>query len=725
MMIAPRTSRTVSAEQMDRLLSWNARKPVIAIMGEFSAGKSTLLNMLIGQAILPTQVTATKLPPVWLRHGTDAPYRVDKNNARHPVDLNDLSSVPIKDTRYIRIYCESEVLESCDLLDTPGISDPNIPMSMWMKTIGYASAALWCTHAGQAWRESERGVWESLPERLRRHSLLLVTRSDKITSEIDRMKIDNRLRRETDNLFGGRLFVSLINALRALEGDGDSDLWSASGAEAFVEQLAGSIAAINDERSIAIRRYKLDTSNMPRVLPRRVRPGSAEASEGSGAANSDAPSSGASVVPIRSMRVVASNEDPIEAAAPLLRPTLHEVTAEVPPHSPLVLDERIETEEASVWDDAEYDDAEDVEEHYDDLHEEVPATDLFTEDMAAFEAAEDEDETALDEAAETVAEDVTIAEELAIAEDFAATEAYEPIADLSAAGNEAALDDTAAAEPEAAEEDHGTIEAMMYGEDAGQAHQPLSEAMAAEDDLTFAEGLSADGYLAFLEEAQPEDMPPAGNDASAEIEHAAEAAPEALLTDGEPGGQTVPDLPADAADPQAAEPAFAEAEMNAPQIEEREPEAAAEDYDGAAVLEAMDHVLPETHDLETAASDDQAQPAVEVTDDVHYAAIEAEEAAHGPELTSAEDTIEAVLASISLPEPAEADNMDAEPAPVTATALWRAVLADRSVVSVQDMLEAMTDFAARIDAAGLQLPAAAGKDAGQDMMAVAASRHIG
>ncbi len=339
MMSAPRPQRIVGPDQMARLSSWNARKPVIAIMGEFSAGKSTLLNMLIGRSILPTQVTATKLPPVWLRHGSDAPYRVDKSNNRHLIDLNNLAAVPVKDTRYIRIFCEAEVLESCDLLDTPGISDPNIPMNWWIKTLGYANAVLWCSHAGQAWRESERSAWESLPERLRRHSLLLVTRSDKITSDIDRMKIDTRLRRETENLFGGRLFISLTNALRALEGDGDADLWSSSGAETFVDMLAGSIAAQNDDRSVAIRRYRVDPSSLPRVTPRRVRPGTPED------AGTDEPrtTGGAEVVTLRPMRVVATNDSPVEAAV-TARPTLHEVMAPDQREGLLILDDALMTE---------------------------------------------------------------------------------------------------------------------------------------------------------------------------------------------------------------------------------------------------------------------------------------------------------------------------------------------------------------------------------------------
>jgi putative ribosome biogenesis GTPase RsgA len=46
--------RPVTRSQLNRLAEWSMRKPVIALMGEFSAGKSTLMNLLIGQNILPT-----------------------------------------------------------------------------------------------------------------------------------------------------------------------------------------------------------------------------------------------------------------------------------------------------------------------------------------------------------------------------------------------------------------------------------------------------------------------------------------------------------------------------------------------------------------------------------------------------------------------------------------------------------------------------------------------
>lgn len=250
--------RYVSQAQLERLADWSLRKPVIALMGEFSAGKSTLLNLLIGKDVLPTKVTATRMPPVWLSYGDKKPYRIDQNGKRHRVDLSKPEAIPMRSTRFVRIYVKADILKRCDLIDTPGISDPNIKAESWVRTVGYANAVMWCTHGGQAWRESERGAWEALPQRLRETSILLVTRKDKIKSDRDLAKIRNRLERETQHLFNARMFVSLTNAIRARKA-GDAEAWTESGAEAFSDMLEQIVQGVTVQRSYMLTRYVVGT----------------------------------------------------------------------------------------------------------------------------------------------------------------------------------------------------------------------------------------------------------------------------------------------------------------------------------------------------------------------------------------------------------------------------------------------------------------------------------
>lgn len=216
-------------------------RPCIALMGEFSAGKSTLANLLIGCDPLPVQVVATQLPPVMISYGTGTPYCVMQDDRREDIDLADLSSVSLDDVLYIQIHATEDILLHCDLLDMPGISDPNMSSAVWERMIDRADGVLWCSHATQAWRQSEAATWASLPDKLYDRSLLLLTRVDKLTSQEDRNRVLARVRRETAGLFADVLPISL---LLAVQEQSDYRLWAESGAEAFADRLVALLAQI-------------------------------------------------------------------------------------------------------------------------------------------------------------------------------------------------------------------------------------------------------------------------------------------------------------------------------------------------------------------------------------------------------------------------------------------------------------------------------------------------
>lgn len=225
----------------DAAASPEKRKPCVCLMGEFSAGKSTLSNLLIGASALPVNVTATQLPPVWISKGDDTPYRVGLDGEESDIDLNRLAEVSVRDTSHIRIFRQSKLLDICDLIDMPGISDPNMAADVWRNMMHHADIVLWCSHATQAWRQSEAAVWGTFPADLYDKSLLLLTRMDRILSDRDRERVIRRVERETKGLFREVLPVSLT---RALEAGDDSSKWADSGAAALSDTLVDLIDAV-------------------------------------------------------------------------------------------------------------------------------------------------------------------------------------------------------------------------------------------------------------------------------------------------------------------------------------------------------------------------------------------------------------------------------------------------------------------------------------------------
>jgi len=168
------------------------RRARVVILGEFSAGKSTLINLFTGGANLRTQVTATQMPPVWISHPTDP------------------DSISVADTLYIRTFIQAPLLETFDLIDTPGNSDPNISSIAWERAAELADIAIWCSSSTQAWRQSELSAWKEVPENVRARSILLLTRADKLTSDADREKVLNRVKREASDHFTHIHMASLL-----------------------------------------------------------------------------------------------------------------------------------------------------------------------------------------------------------------------------------------------------------------------------------------------------------------------------------------------------------------------------------------------------------------------------------------------------------------------------------------------------------------------------------
>lgn len=253
------------------------RKPRVALMGEFSAGKSTLANVLLGTAPLPVKITATRLPPVWISDGPEGAVVVDPDGRETPVERAGLADIPFEEGQLIRLTQHAPILELCDLIDMPGISDPNMPPSVWQALVTEIDHVIWCTHATQAWRQSEAAVWQSLQDEVDGDSLLLVTQIDKLRSERDRDRVLARIRKETRGLFREVYPISLLRAEAASD---DKDAWQSSGAGAVVERL---VEMLLTPATPPARRAQADAPALPpetaapvpsaqdqRVIPRRI-----------------------------------------------------------------------------------------------------------------------------------------------------------------------------------------------------------------------------------------------------------------------------------------------------------------------------------------------------------------------------------------------------------------------------------------------------------------------
>lgn len=242
-------------------------------MGEFSAGKSTVANLMLGSHPLPVQVVATRLPPVKMSYGSGAAFRLDTDGKKHAVDLGALENLPFNETLLIQVYREEDILAECDLIDMPGISDPNMDSEVWRRVLPQADAVIWCTHATQAWRQSEAAVWDQVPKEVRARSLLLLTRIDKVPDPLDRDRLLRRVLHEVGSEFDDCLPIALLAAHAA--GD-DLRKWKTSGADKFAKKFASIVTRIRKEKAAETNSEMKANPNAPppepseKIVPRRV-----------------------------------------------------------------------------------------------------------------------------------------------------------------------------------------------------------------------------------------------------------------------------------------------------------------------------------------------------------------------------------------------------------------------------------------------------------------------
>jgi hypothetical protein len=217
------------------------RVPRLALCGEFSAGKSSIVNLLLGRDMLPTAVLPSTHRPTFLRYAPDLRIEaVSEKGEREQIASDAIETTVREDISHFEIGMPNAVLRDIEVLDTPGFADPFHDPARTLDVVESADICVWCTLATQAWRESERETWLSLPSKFRTSGILVVTHTDTLAHARDRERVRTRLRREAGNLFGDIVFLAVPDAMRARRDGGqvvDPEMWQKSGGNALVAAL--------------------------------------------------------------------------------------------------------------------------------------------------------------------------------------------------------------------------------------------------------------------------------------------------------------------------------------------------------------------------------------------------------------------------------------------------------------------------------------------------------
>ena len=174
-------------ESLNLLIDTLNEPPLIAVIGQFSSGKSTFLNALLGQDILPSGLTPVTAKAVRLKFAKIPLLSVKFINGSESLltssDLTELNKLG-EQVSGMTLYAPSEILKEINFIDTPGLNSLRDADTKETKnTLKKVSGAIWLSLANNAAKASEL---ESIKEILKANDLkaiCLINQKDKLSEE--------------------------------------------------------------------------------------------------------------------------------------------------------------------------------------------------------------------------------------------------------------------------------------------------------------------------------------------------------------------------------------------------------------------------------------------------------------------------------------------------------------------------------------------------------------
>ncbi|MGH7512529.1 MAG: dynamin family protein [Gemmatimonadales bacterium] len=185
---------------------------LLMVAGEFNSGKSSFINALLGERVLPEGVTPTTDRINRLRYGSEASEQ--------------LIEAFLLDRTY-----PADVLREITVVDTPGTNAIiRRHEELTRDFIPRADLVLFVTSADRPFTESERGFLEQIRE-WGKKIVFVVNKIDILTSPEERSQVIEFVRQHATALLGEapRLFAVSAREAQAARADGSVERWATSG----------------------------------------------------------------------------------------------------------------------------------------------------------------------------------------------------------------------------------------------------------------------------------------------------------------------------------------------------------------------------------------------------------------------------------------------------------------------------------------------------------------
>ncbi|MEG3989577.1 dynamin family protein [Microcoleus sp. S28C3] len=238
-------SRTLTEEVTKISRNLQSQRFRVAVVGEFSKGKSTLLNALLGEEIQPVRDIPCSGTVTILKYGSQrrviCRYKDGREEEISPAQYQEKASISeeaalgscedeIINSEIKEIVFEHPELELCrngvEIIDSPGLNEQAERTAVTQQVLKTADAVIFLTHAQNALTEKERELLLYLKKELNygnkegaSNIFMVVNFFDLLRREESRQQVRKRVERivTSQNLIAGENRIHFISAQSALE----------------------------------------------------------------------------------------------------------------------------------------------------------------------------------------------------------------------------------------------------------------------------------------------------------------------------------------------------------------------------------------------------------------------------------------------------------------------------------------------------------------------------
>ncbi len=262
----PKAARDYAAHLLNRL-----SQPVrVTVLGTPSSGKTQLINMFVGKPLVPDDA---KLPTTEFAWGeTESMTVTAADGTATRLDSTDFSTLAGQNAAFLRVELPVSILQRVNLLEvvTEGTAEELSSGVDW--AVRRTDIALWCT---QAFGKKERAVWSRVPDSLKDHAFLVLTKADDLSAQKLLSKRVSELETVVAEEFHSLFAVATLQAIRAFGPDGiDETLFHASGGGALTSEVLRHAErgrrADFDSAHMFLARYQVQAGDRVSSRPRSV-----------------------------------------------------------------------------------------------------------------------------------------------------------------------------------------------------------------------------------------------------------------------------------------------------------------------------------------------------------------------------------------------------------------------------------------------------------------------